>query len=167
MFLMKHNNDIVIKRFSDTAFTSKDVHRLVDEAWQKWFDAGLDSEFFHVSEERFERTLKSRVVFVAVDSEMGELLGCHFLRPDGRRHCLFGSYLAVAPKAQGRGIATRLLEHEADLAVEHGYTHIQESTATTATWSIRWHLKNGYRIIGCVTWGLTPCEAIKRFVSDS
>ena len=109
MFL-KHSNDIIIKRFSDTAFSSLDVHRLVDEAWQRWFDAGLDSEFFHVSEERFERTVKGRVVFVAVDSESGELLGCHFLRPDRRRHCLFGSYLAVAPKAQGRGIATRLFK---------------------------------------------------------
>ena len=144
----KYSNDIVIKRFGDTAFTSEDVHRLVDEAWQRWFDAGLDSEFFHVSAERFERAVKSRVVFVAIDGEACELFGCHFLRPDHQRHCLFGSFLAVAPKAQGRGIATRLLEHEADLAVEHGYTHIQESTATTATWSIRWHLKNGYRIIG-------------------
>ena len=144
----KHNNDIVIKRFGDTAFSSEDVHRLVDEAWQRWFDAGLDSVWFHTSEERFARTMKSRVVFVAVDSETGELLGCHFLRPDRQRHCLFGSYLAVAPKAQGRGIATRLLEHEATLAAEHGYTYVQESTATTATWSIRWHQKNGYRIIG-------------------
>ena len=33
----KHSNDIVIKRFSDTVFTSEDVHRLVDEAWQRWF----------------------------------------------------------------------------------------------------------------------------------
>lgn len=56
--------------------------------------------------------MKSKVVFVAVDSESGELLGCHFLRPDRRRHCLFGSYLAVALKAQGRGIATRLFKDD-------------------------------------------------------
>ena len=99
MFFMKQSNDIVIKRFSDTAFTSEDVHLLVDEAWQRWFDAGLDSVWFHTSEERFARTMKSRAVFVAVDSETGELLGSHFLRLDRHRHCLFGSFLAVAPKA--------------------------------------------------------------------
>jgi hypothetical protein len=49
MLLMKHSNDIVIKRFSDTAFSSEDVHPLVDEAWQRWFDAGLDSVWFHSS----------------------------------------------------------------------------------------------------------------------
>ena len=55
---MKQSNDIVIKRFSDTAFTSEDVHRLVDEAWQRWFDAGLDSVWFHSSEVQFTRTIK-------------------------------------------------------------------------------------------------------------
>ena len=70
------------------------------------------------------------------------------LKPDCHRHRISGSFLAVAPKAQGRGIASRLLEAEAAIAIKNGYTHMQESTATTATWSIRWHLRNGYRIIG-------------------
>ena len=145
---MNLSSDIFIKRFSDTRFTTEDLHRLVDEAWKRWFEAGLDSVWFHLTEEQFARTVNSRVVYVAVDGETGELLGCHMLKPDRKRRRVSGSFLAVAPKAQGRGIASRLLEAEAAIAVKAGYTHMQESTATTATWSIRWHLRNGYRIIG-------------------
>ena len=32
--------------------------------------------------------------------------------------------------------------------VEAGYRYVTCSTATTATWSVQWHLKNGYRIVG-------------------
>ena len=144
---MNYSN-IDIKRFNDTAFTPEDVQRLVDEAWQRWFDARLDSVWFHPTEEQFARTVNSRMVYVAVDGQTGELLGCHMLKPNRKRHRVSGSFLAVAPKAQGRGIATRLLEAEAAVAVKNGYTHMQGATATTATWSIRWHLRNGYRIIG-------------------
>ena len=142
------DNNIIISRFDKTDLSTEDVHRLVDDAWQRWFEAGLDSVWFHPTEEQFARTVNGRIVYVAVDSETGELLGCHMLKPDCHRHRISGSFLAVAPKAQGRGIASRLLEAEAAIAIKNGYTHMQESTATTATWSIRWHLRNGYRIIG-------------------
>ena len=142
------DRNIIIIRFDETDISTEDVHHLVDEAWQRWYDAGLDSVWFHLTEEQFARTVNNRVVYVAIDCQTGELLGCHMLKPDRKRCCVSGSFLAVAPKAQGRGIATHLLETEAAIAVNAGYTHMQESTATTATWSIRWHLRNGYRIIG-------------------
>ena len=137
---------IIISRLDKTNFTIKDVHRLVDEAWQRWFEAGLDSILFHLTDEQFAHTMNRRVVFVALDGLTGELLGCHMLKLD--RNCVSGSSLAVAPRAQGRGVATRLLEAEAEIAIRAGYTHMIGATATTATWSVRWHLKNGYRIIG-------------------
>ena len=142
------DNNIIIIRFDKTDLSIENVHRLVNDAWQRWFEARLDSVWFHPTEEQFARTVNSRMVYVAVDSETGELLGCHMLKPDRHRHRVSGSFLAVAPKAQGRGIATRLLEAEAAIAVKNGYTHMQGATATTATWSINWHLRNGYRIIG-------------------
>ena len=145
---MQKNGNITISTLDKTNFSSKEIHRLVDDAWQRWFDAGLDSVWFHPTEEQFARTVNSRVVYVAFDSQTGELLGCHMLKPDRKRRRVSGSFLAVVPKAQGRGIATRLLEAEAAVAVKNGYTHMQGATATTATWSIRWHLRNGYRIIG-------------------
>jgi hypothetical protein len=41
-----------------------------------------------------------------------------------------------------------MLDYEAEYIRKKGYHYIKEVTATTADWSIRWHLKNGFRIIG-------------------
>ena len=71
--------DIIIDRFDKTDFTTADVHHLVDETWQRWFEAGLDSVWFHLTEEQFARTVNGRMVYVAVDSETGVLLGCHMV----------------------------------------------------------------------------------------
>ena len=57
-------------------------------------------------------------------------------------------YLAVKPKAQGQGIASRMLAYEAEVIKQAGYLYLKDNTATTAEWSVRWHLKNGYRIVG-------------------
>lgn len=145
---MKQKSDIIITSLEMTIFTIEDVHQLVDKAWRRWLDAGLDAVSFHLSPERFAQNMSKRKVFVAIDQESGELLGCHALKANRKKHSLSGSFLAVRPKAQWHGVATRLLEEEMAIAIKAGYTHMLSATAPTAYWSVRWHLKNGYRIIG-------------------
>ena len=41
-----------------------------------------------------------------------------------------------------------MLAYEAELIRKAGYRYLKEVTATTADWSVRWHLHNGFRIIG-------------------
>ena len=41
-----------------------------------------------------------------------------------------------------------MLEHETAFFRQHGYRYFDENTLAAATWSVRWHLKNGYRIVG-------------------
>ena len=60
----------------------------------------------------------------------------------------FGFYLAVSPRAKRLGIASRMLAYEAERIRLAGYRYIKEATATTAEWSVGWHLRNGFRIIG-------------------
>ena len=55
------DNNIIISRFDKTDLSTEDVHHLVDEAWQRWFEAGLDSVWFHLTEEQFARTVNSRM----------------------------------------------------------------------------------------------------------
>ena len=145
---MNTNHDIIITTLGNTNFTVENVHSLVSEAWQQWFEAGLESVASHLTEERFATVVKRSDVFVALDKNTGELSGCHFLRADRKRNCIIGSFLAVSPKAQGHGIATALLAEEIARAIKAGYAYMQGSTAPQAVWSVRWHLKNGYRIIG-------------------
>ena len=41
-----------------------------------------------------------------------------------------------------------MLAYEAEVIKQAGYLYLKDNTATTAEWSVRWHLKNGYRIVG-------------------
>ena len=68
--------------------------------------------------------------------------------PYKRKGYLFGGLLAVSPSAQRQGIATRMLEEESRRARMNGYRYLKGTTAVKAVWSVRWHLKNGYRIVG-------------------
>ena len=98
--------------------------------------------------ERFQRYLADKTVFVAQDEATGELLGMHTLKLNKRKGRADGANLAVSPKAQHEGIASRMLQTEAQRLRKNGYRYIVENTAIPATWSVQWHLKNGYRIVG-------------------
>jgi GNAT superfamily N-acetyltransferase len=88
------------------------------------------------------------VTFVALDANTNELLGMHTLKLNKRKGRANGANLAVSPRAQHEGIASRMLQTEAQRLRKNGYRYIVENTAIPATWSVQWHLKNGYRIVG-------------------
>lgn len=137
---------IFITKLEQSGYKIEDVYQLVNEAWRQWDDVGLHSE--KVSAEQFVFTLSHRAVFVAIDEQTGELIGCHVLKTNRRKRMVTGSFLAVSPMARGQGIATRLFEEECVRLARKGYSCVQESTAIAAIWSVNWHLKNGFRIIG-------------------
>ena len=85
---------------------------------------------------------------MALDVETGELLGTHSLRANRKTKKVNGSCLAVSPKAKRRGVATQMLRYEEERIRKAGYKCICENTAVDAEWSVNWHLRNGFRIIG-------------------
>ena len=102
----------------------------------------------HSRFEQFQRYLKDKAVFIAQDEATGELLGMHTLRLNKQKGRADGANLAVSPNAQHEGIACRMLQAEAQRLRKAGYRYIVENTAIPATWSVKWHLKNGYYIVG-------------------
>ena len=58
------------------------------------------------------------------------------------------SNLSVSPNAKRQGIGTQLFAAETQWLIGAGYKYVTCSTATTAPWSVQWHLKNGYYIVG-------------------
>jgi GNAT superfamily N-acetyltransferase len=102
----------------------------------------------HLTFEEFQERIRYVPMFVALDAETGELLGMHSFRPQRKQKWCYGFRLAVAEAARREGIASRMLEYETEFIRQKGYRYLKGVTGTTADWSIRWHLKNGYRIIG-------------------
>ena len=126
----------------------EETYRLRKASFQQWIDAGLYTSVAHATMESFQRYIADKAVFLAQDEATGELLGMHTLRLNKRKGKADGADLAVSPKALHEGIASRMLEVEAQRLRKVGYRYIVENTAIPATWSVQWHLRNGYRIVG-------------------
>ena len=140
--------NIVIKTNKEAGVPVEELYKLRKAAFQQYTDNGLYTAVQHTSIEQFQLQLKGKSVFVVQDEATGELLGMHTLRLNKRKGRADGANLAVSPKAQHEGIASRMLQAEAQRLRKAGYRYIVENTAIPATWSVQWHLKNGYRIMG-------------------
>ena len=126
----------------------EELYKLEQAAFRQWTDAGLYTPIANTSIEQFQRYIADKAVFVAQDEATGELLGMHTLKLNKRKGRADGANLAVSPKAQHEGIASRMLQAEAQRLRKAGYRYMVGSTAIPATWSVQWHLKNGYHIVG-------------------
>lgn len=139
---------IIIHTLTKTDVPVEALYELFRQSFDQWRDNGITAPFINKSFEEFKEVVENANVFVALDAETKELLGMHcflFRKKDGRA---FGFFLAVSPNAKHEGIASRMLAHEVTIFRKHGYRYMQGTTNAAATWSVRWHLKNGYRIIG-------------------
>ena len=126
----------------------EELYRLEQAAFQQWVDEGLYTPIVDTSIEQFQRYLTDKVVFIAQDETTDELLAMHTMRLNKRKNRVWGANLAVTPSAKHEGIATRMLQEEVKLLRQRGYRYIRESTGIPAIWSVKWHLKNGYYIVG-------------------
>lgn len=140
--------EIVIKNRKETDVTDEAMYALLKESYQRWKDSGLETPGLHKSLEEFCISAQRANIFVAMDIETGELLGMHWFRVNRKGKWVYGYYLAVALSAQQEGIASRMLAYEEERICQAGYRYLKGSTPTMADWSVRWHLKNGYRIVG-------------------
>ena len=141
-------SDIVIKTNKEAEVSVEELYRLFKSAYQHWTELGIYTSAKDITLERFTQIISRMAVFVALDEATGELLGMHTLKLNKRKGRADGANLAVSPKAQHEGIASRMLEVEAQRLRQAGYRYIVENTAIPAIWSVQWHLKNGYYIVG-------------------
>ena len=139
---------IVIKTYNEAEVSVEELYKLEQVAFQQWTDARLYTPVSNTSVERLQLYISDKEVFVAQDEATGELLGMHTLKLNKRKGRANGANLAVSPKAQHEGIASRMLEAEAQRLRKAGYRYMVGNTGIPATWSVKWHLKNGYHIVG-------------------
>ena len=143
--------NVIIKPRREASITDEQLFELYKDAYSQWLDTGLESSWHEFTQDDFEQFCQSAsrsIVTVAIDKETGELLGAHTLFANKKKGVVNGSALAVASKAKRKGIATALLRYEAEKARNAGYRCMKGITAIDAAWSVNWHLKNGYRIVG-------------------
>ena len=140
--------NMIITTQKEAGVSDEAILNLINESYRVWAENGLDGPFMHYTLEEFRRVTSRAKVFVAIDAETGKLVGTHTFHAKRKQNCVHGSLLAVAPEARKQGIATRMLEVETTYIRKAGFEYMRGFTAVSATWSVRWHLRNGYLIIG-------------------
>jgi len=70
------------------------------------------------------------------------------------------SQLAVEPKLQQQGIATRLIDHAEKTARDDGALELALDTAEQATHLIEWYERLGYRFIEHADWDVTNYRSV-------
>ena len=106
--------EITIKNRNKTDVTDEALYALGQESFEAWKEQGLDAPWMHQTFAEFQESIRRVSIFVAQDAETGELLGMHSFRPHRKHHWCYGFRLAVAESARHEGIATRMLEYEAE-----------------------------------------------------
>ena len=140
--------DIIVTTRRESGIPDEDILDLINRSYAVWKENGLDGPFMHYTLEEFRRETARANVFVAVEAGTGRLVGTHTFHANRRLKYVHGRLLAVAPDVRKQGIATRMLALEAERVRQAGFDYMRGFTAVSAEWSVRWHLRNGYRIIG-------------------
>ena len=138
---------IVIKTNKEAEVSAEELYNLFWHAFRAWRDSGLNAPFTYKTLEEFKAVIERSSMFVAQDEATGELLGMHCFHAY-KIKSVFDFFLAVSPKAQRQGIATKLLQEEVERLKQRGYRYMKCTTSAGAPWSVQWHLKNGYHIVG-------------------
>lgn len=141
-------DEIKIATQEEAGVKDEAVYALFQQAFRLWTDHGIDEPFLHYTLEEFKKVIHNSVVLVALDPKTGELLGSRTLMPRKSKRYIFECFLSVSPKYKNRGIATHIIQHEEEMVKKAGYDYLSCVTSVKAYWSIKWHLKNGYLIIG-------------------
>ena len=140
--------NIIIKTNNEAGVPAEKLYILEQTSYKQWTEMRIYTPTEDMTFEQFERNQRGRVAFVAQDATTGELLAMHTLRLNKVQGSAHGADLSVSPKTQHEGIASSMLEAEVQRLRKNGYRYMVGSTAIPATWSVRWHLKNGYHIVG-------------------
>lgn len=141
--------DIIVKNIEDSPFSHKEVVSLLHSSFKERLEQGLHFTISSMDVKAFIAKTKGSHILVAYNSENKELLGTTTvtLKKDRFEHLyIYMEYVAISPVAKRLGIATKILKEITNIYVDVEY--IISDTSVSADSSVKWHLKNDFRIIG-------------------
>lgn len=98
----------------------------------------------------FAEKTANDIVLVAID-ENNTLLGTtsfSILKDRQGKQYAYNKYSAVISTTKQMGIGSSLLQCEKRIAINEGCCYIISDTCEHAKWSVKWHEKNGFKIVG-------------------
>ena len=142
------NIQIYIKQATNISY--RQIVTLMHESFQERLDKGLHYSCSSMTEEQFIEKSKKGMVFVAIDKGSNSLVGTTTLNiySKNKKKVGYMEFVAIDNNYKHKGIGTMLLQQCQRTAKEIGASHILSDTSTKATSAVKWHLKNGFKIVG-------------------
>lgn len=141
---------IVIRPLEKSDYSYKDVVSLLHDSFQERLEQGLRYTCSSITEEQYREKTKKGIVLVASDEQSEELVGTmvlNFLDNKSER-CGYTEYLAIRNDVKATGIGSLLFKNIENLAIERGCPYLLSDTSVLATSAVKWHLRNGFKIVG-------------------
>ena len=128
----------------------EELTNLFHEAFQERLDQGLNFTCSFFTPEDLEHRSENNVVLVAIDKDNNTLAGTAFVEVVHDKNGTWGylSNMAIKPEYKRYGIGSKLEKQRIAIAKEGGCNYVISDTAKGATSSVKWHLKNGFKLVG-------------------
>lgn len=140
---------MVICRIEDSPFSYDELMNLIYSSVEERVEQNLIFNVSKMSASDFRNKNKDGIILVAFNNN--ELIGTsciHILTDNKGKNFAYHEHVFVNPKSKRSGVASKLMEKHVETAYSNGCLYIISDTAVKAKSSVRWHLKNGFRIIG-------------------
>lgn len=140
-----------IKLLSESDITYQQIADLQHAAFEERLNQGLRFTCSVMTAEQFEAKMNDGYVFLALNEDSNELLGTvtiHLYTDKSSDLYGYHEFLAVSPLAKHSGVGISLAQAWQKLLLEKGAKYVLSDTACGAISSVKWHLKNGFKIIG-------------------
>lgn len=141
---------IEVNKLCETNVTYQQLTDLLHVAFEERLKQGLHFTCSNMTAKQFEEKMRDGVVFVAMENDDNNaLLGTVTIHVNkDNKGNIFGyhEYLAVNPKAKHSGVGTKLAQAWDTYLLEKNAKYVMSDTACGATSSVKWHLKNGFKI---------------------
>ena len=137
-----------INRLDKTNYSYSDCLNLIKEAFSEHLDEGLHYPCLDYTLESYIENMKDHLIWVVTSEEPVELAGvCSMIiLSDGKYKYALEHHAAVSPKYKRHGIGSMMKEEKSKYAKDT-CEYMISTTAEKAKNIIKWHKKNGYRII--------------------
>lgn len=142
--------NIIIKKREEANVSYEQIVDLMHASFEERLQQGLNFTCSSMTVEEYKNRNSDAIIYVAIDDEHN-LMGAavvHVKRD--KKNILYGynEYACVSPKAKRCGIGSMLLEARESACKRAGCDYMVSDTAVGAVSSVKYHLKNGYKIVG-------------------
>lgn len=142
---------VSVYRREETGTSYKELIDLIHESFEERLAQGLVFSTSSMTEEEYVADTRGGTIYVAIDEDLKTLVGTAFVKiRSDEQGAIYGGleYCAVKNEYKHKGIGTMLFKVIEQHTIDAGGEYILSDTSVSAKSSVRYHLKNGFKIVG-------------------